>query len=124
MDNVEVVSNYNNIDPNEIENISILKDASATAVYGVRGANGVLLITTKRGKTGKPQMSYTANLALTQFTALRKNMDSYNYVRGWNEALRNDSYITRRNLAKRILKNTERAVTPFFTPIQIGLIWF
>ena len=93
VDGIEV-SNYNNIDPNEIENISILKDASATAVYGVRGANGVLLITTKRGKTGKPQMSYTANLALTQFTALRKNMNSYDYARGWNEALRNDSYIS------------------------------
>ena len=42
--------NFNTIDPNEIESISILKDASATAVYGVRGANGVILITTKRGK--------------------------------------------------------------------------
>jgi TonB-linked SusC/RagA family outer membrane protein len=93
VDGVEV-SNYNNIDPNEIENLTILKDASATAVYGVRGANGVLLITTKRGKTGKPQLSYTANLAFTEFTALRKNMNSYDYTRLWNEALRNDSYIS------------------------------
>lgn len=44
----------NDIDPNEIESITILKDASATAVFGVRGANGVILITTKRGKEGKP----------------------------------------------------------------------
>ncbi|RYG25759.1 MAG: SusC/RagA family TonB-linked outer membrane protein, partial [Chitinophagaceae bacterium] len=48
--------NYNNIDPDEIETVSILKDASSTAVYGVRGANGVLLITTKRGKSGTPQV--------------------------------------------------------------------
>jgi TonB-linked SusC/RagA family outer membrane protein len=93
VDGIEV-SNYNNLDPNEIENISILKDASATAVYGIRGANGVLLITTKRGKTGKPQLSYTANVAVTDFTALRKNLGSYDYARLWNEALKNDSYIT------------------------------
>ena len=45
------------IDPNEIESISILKDASATAVFGIRGANGVILITTKRGKEGKAKIS-------------------------------------------------------------------
>ena len=47
----------NDIDPNEIESITILKDASATAVFGVRGANGVILITTKRGKEGKARIS-------------------------------------------------------------------
>jgi TonB-dependent SusC/RagA subfamily outer membrane receptor len=73
VDGVEV-TNYNNIDPNEIDGISILKDASATAIYGVRGANGVLLITTKRGKTGKPQLTYTANVAMTDFTALRSTI--------------------------------------------------
>ncbi|WP_461054018.1 SusC/RagA family TonB-linked outer membrane protein [Spirosoma arcticum] len=88
------VSNYNNIDPNEIENLTILKDASATAIYGIRGANGVLLITTKRGKVGKPQLSYTANVAVTSFTSLRKGMNSYNWAKSLNEALRNDSYIT------------------------------
>jgi TonB-linked SusC/RagA family outer membrane protein len=93
VDGIEV-SNYNNLDPNEIDNISILKDASATAVYGIRGANGVLLITTKRGKTGKPQLSYSANMAITDFTALRKNLGSYDYARLWNEALKNDAYIT------------------------------
>ncbi len=88
------VSNYNNIDPNEIENLTILKDASATAIYGIRGANGVLLITTKRGKVGKPQLSYTANVASTSFTTLRKNMNSYDYARSFNEAQRYDSYIS------------------------------
>jgi TonB-linked SusC/RagA family outer membrane protein len=88
------VSNFNNIDPNEIENLTILKDASATAIYGIRGANGVVLITTKRGKVGKPQLSYTGNLAITSFTDLRKGMDSYNYARLNNEALRNDAYVS------------------------------
>ena len=44
------------IDPNEIESVTVLKDASATAVFGIRGANGVILITTKRGKEGKPKI--------------------------------------------------------------------
>ena len=58
------------IDPNEIETISILKDASATAVYGVRGANGVILITTKRGKEGAPRISASAQTAVTGFTRM------------------------------------------------------
>ena len=88
------VSNYNNIDPNEIENLTILKDASATAIYGIRGANGVLLITTKRGKVGKPQLSYTGNVAVTSFTNLRKGMNSYDYARLFNESLKNDAYVS------------------------------
>ena len=56
-----VERSMNDIDPNEIESISILKDASATAVFGVRGANGVVLITTKRGKEGKAKISFTTS---------------------------------------------------------------
>lgn len=52
------------IDPNEIESISILKDASATAVFGIRGANGVILITTKRGKEGKAKISFTTSASV------------------------------------------------------------
>lgn len=86
--------NYNNIDPNEIESISVLKDASATAVYGVRGANGVLLITTKRGILGKPQVTFTSQFAVSQFTDIRKYMGSYDYAVQNNEALKYDSYLT------------------------------
>jgi len=52
---------FGEVDPNEVETITILKDASATAVYGVRGANGVILVTTKRGMQGKAEISFTAN---------------------------------------------------------------
>lgn len=52
-----VERSFNNIDPEDIESFTVLKDASATAVYGVRGANGVILIKTKPGKVGKPQFS-------------------------------------------------------------------
>ncbi len=93
VDGIEAQS-YNNIDPNEIESISILKDASATAVYGVRGANGVLLITTKRGKEGKPKISLTSNFAISKFANFPENMGSYDYTRLYNEALKYDSYIT------------------------------
>ena len=87
-------TNYNNIDPNEIENISILKDASATAVYGVRGANGVVLITTKRGKVGKPQMSFTSSVARTSFPFLRDPMNSYEFATNYNLAAAYDSFVT------------------------------
>lgn len=76
---------YNDIDPNEIENISILKDASATAVFGVRGANGVILINTKRGKEGAPKVSATVQTAVTQFTKLPKYVNSYQYATLRNE---------------------------------------
>src|SRR5690606_21618284 len=56
----------NNIDPEEIESFSILKDASASAVYGVRGANGVILINTKRGKVGKPTVSIRTERGFTE----------------------------------------------------------
>lgn len=87
-------SNYNNIDPNEIESITILKDASATAVYGVRGANGVLLINTKRGHFGKPKVSLSVSTAVSNFPFLRENMNSYEWAAGYNKALAYDSYIT------------------------------
>ncbi|MFN3379333.1 MAG: SusC/RagA family TonB-linked outer membrane protein, partial [Runella zeae] len=88
------VDNYNNIDPNEIESVTILKDASSTAVYGIRGANGVLIITTKRGKTGPPKISYTFNQGFNSFTDMRKMMNSYDYAKNFNQAIKNDTYVT------------------------------
>jgi len=87
------VDNYNNIDANEIETVTILKDASSTAVYGIRGANGVLIITTKRGKTGVPVLSYTFNNSFNSFTGIRDQMNSYDYANSFNQALKNDSYV-------------------------------
>jgi len=80
-----VRDSYNDIDPNEVETISILKDASATAVFGVRGANGVVLITTKRGKEGTPKISATVQTAATSFTRLPKYVNSYQYATLRNE---------------------------------------
>lgn len=80
-----VRDSYDDIDPNEVDNISILKDASATAVFGVRGANGVILITTKRGKEGTPKVSATVQSAVSQFTKLPKYVNSYQYATLRNE---------------------------------------
>ena len=84
--------NYNGLDPNEIESVSILKDASATAIYGVRGANGVILITTRKGQKGKPHLSYSGNFAVQSPTALPHYLNSAEYCEMYNEALKNDAY--------------------------------
>ncbi|MDD2244901.1 MAG: TonB-dependent receptor [Dysgonamonadaceae bacterium] len=75
---------FSQIDPNEIESISILKDASSTAVFGVRGANGVVLVTTRRGKTGKPQINFSTSTALQQPISLVEQTGSYEFARFWN----------------------------------------
>lgn len=67
----------NDLDMSEIENISVLKDASATAVYGVKGANGVILITTKRGVKGKPVLTVSANSTIKSPSLLIKKLNSY-----------------------------------------------
>ena len=72
------------------ETISVLKDASATAVYGVRGANGVMLITTKRGRDQKPEVSLTANMQIQSPTRSDTYLDSYQSVTLLEEALKND----------------------------------
>lgn len=64
-----VERDFSQIDPNEVESITVLKDASATAVFGVRGANGVILITTKRGVEGKPKISASTSVGVVVPTA-------------------------------------------------------
>lgn len=75
---------FGQLDPNEIQDISILKDASATAVFGVRGANGVILVTTKRGTPGKASVSVTASAAVQQISQFVDFADSYTYGQMWN----------------------------------------
>lgn len=80
------------IDPNEIESVSVLKDASATAVFGVRGANGVILITTKRGKEGKTSLNVNAVQSFSSFTRRPARIHSLEYIDLRNQAYRNDGY--------------------------------
>lgn len=81
---------FSQIAPDDIETISVLKDASATAVYGVRGANGVILITTKRGTDQKPTVSLTANFQMQSPTRWDSYLNSYQSVTLLEEALAND----------------------------------
>jgi TonB-linked SusC/RagA family outer membrane protein len=78
------------IDPNEVQSISILKDASATAVFGVRGANGVILVTTRRGETGKASVSVSANYSLQAFICKPTRIHSWEFAELRNQAYLND----------------------------------
>ncbi len=75
------------INPNDIESMDVLKDASATAIYGARGANGVIIITTKRGKIGVPKISYDGSFSMQTVTRLIPMMDAYNFVKLQEEIL-------------------------------------
>ena len=74
---------FNNLDPSEVESISVLKDASA-AVYGARAANGVILVTTKKGKLGAPHISYSGTFGFTNEVARPKMLSAYDYGRLYN----------------------------------------
>lgn len=81
-----IEGNLNDIDVDDVESISVLKDAAATAVYGVRGANGVVLVTTKRGSKEKIQITARATVKLSQIKRLPEYLSSYDYARLANEA--------------------------------------
>ena len=84
-------SQFAAIDPNEIESLSILKDAATTAVYGIKGANGVVVVTTRRGRSGSPKISFRTEYATMEPTILPKYLDAYNTALLANQAQRNDT---------------------------------
>ncbi len=86
-----VERNINDIDPNEIASISVLKDAAATAVYGVKGGNGVIIVTTKRGTDQRPSVSLNANFGFKQPTVMPEYADYVTSMEMWNEAATNDT---------------------------------
>ncbi len=83
--------NIRTIDANEVESVTVLKDASATAVFGVRGANGVILITTRRGVEGKAELTINALQTYTSFTREPERLHSVDYMKLRNEASANDN---------------------------------
>lgn len=84
-----VERDFNNIDPDDIESISVLKDASATAVFGVRGANGVIIVKTKPGVIGKPVVSVDYYEGMSRFTKSSELADGLVYMEAVNEAMTN-----------------------------------
>lgn len=105
---------YVNIDPEDIASFQVLKDASATAVYGVKGANGVILIETKKGTKGKPRIKVEYTAGITSFTKLPDLADGVTYLQMANEASMNkgntpvytDEYI----------RNTYQQTDPYLYP--------
>ncbi|MDF3076812.1 MAG: hypothetical protein K0S09_701 [Sphingobacteriaceae bacterium] len=100
---------FSNIDPNEVQSLSILKDAAATAVYGVKGANGVILVTTRRGQVGAPRVNFRTEFGLQMPMHVPKILDAANMAILRNEALKNDATIS------------GGAYTPDFTDADIEL---
>lgn len=96
--------NINSIDPADIESFSILKDASATAVYGVRGANGVVLITTKRGQSGKLSITGRTNFTVSNLRRLPNYLRAHDYAQLANEA------------------RVVRGESPIYTDVELDII--
>lgn len=84
-------SNISKIDPNEVESISILKDASATAVFGVRGANGVIMITTRRGQAGKSELNVSVDQSVQKFLTQADRLHSWEFAELRNQAFLNSN---------------------------------
>jgi len=91
------------IDPNDVESVTILKDAAACAVYGIKGNNGVILVTTKRGTEGKTNISYKGSLTLSHLTTMPKFMNGTQYMQYYNLARGLDG------------------LTPYFTDEEIAM---
>lgn len=81
-----IEGDLNDLDPSDIESFSVLKDASATAMYGVRGANGVVVVTTKSGKAGKLKINFKTNLIMSESARMPEYVDGYTYAQLANEA--------------------------------------
>lgn len=107
------------IDPQEIESFTILKDATNTAVYGVRGGNGVILVTTKRGMVGKPQIQLRSELGFSSPVDLVKFGDGLMFMRMQNEALRNEGLPEL--FSKEKIQRTADNWNPYYYP---NVNWF
>lgn len=84
-----VERDFKDLDPNEINTLSVLKDASATAVFGAKGANGVIIVTTKRGAIGKPRLDVSASYGVEKATRIPDHIDSYTTMNMLNHAYMN-----------------------------------
>ncbi len=88
VDGVERELTY--VDPNEVASVTVLKDASSTAIFGIRGANGVILVTTRRGVSEVPQINFSTEVGLTDFTRIARNVDAYGFAKIRTQAEKND----------------------------------
>lgn len=106
---------FSNLDPNDIASISILKDASATAVYGVKGANGVIIVTTKRGRSGAVQLDFSANMSVKVPAMLPEYMNAYETMLMRNEAWSNDG-LWNKIVSDEVLQHYKDQDLPYLYP--------
>lgn len=107
---------FSRIDPNEVESISVLKDAASTAVYGIRGANGVILVTTLKGKEGPAKVNYSGNYAVQVPTRLPKFLNGYDFSVLQVEAQLNDNALVAPMFSKEELQKFKDGSDPLFYP--------
>jgi len=118
-----VERDFSNMDPNEIQTISVLKDASATAVFGARGANGVIIVTTRRGSVGKPKFDISATYGLNRATGIPEHIDSYTTMSMLNVARMNDQQFTQL-LSQDILEEYRNPSSPLKALQYPNVNWF
>lgn len=114
VDGIPITGGLNDINPNDIESMEILKDASATAIYGSRGANGVIIITTKRGKTGKPVVSYDAYVGVVKALGKAQVMNGEEFAEYKRES--------RRTSGKYKDSNRDSSDRALFEPVELESI--
>ena len=111
---------FSQIDPNEVESVSILKDASSSALYGIQGANGVIVVTTKRGRVSqKPVIDFTAQTALQQVTRLPQPISTYESALYFNDYDRNNN--TEPRFSDEALQIVQAGSEPYLYP---DVNWF
>lgn len=108
---------FSQIDPNEIESLSVLKDAASTAVFGVRGANGVILITTRRGTIGEPKISISTSTGIQQPMSYVQKAGSYEFARFWNLKQQNDNVVDKKlYFTREAIENYRTGADPIMYP--------
>lgn len=116
-----------NVDVNEVESISVLKDASATAVFGVKGANGVVLVTTKRGETSKPKISLSYNTTAKMLSRVPEKLDSYGALSVRNESIEREVVLNANSwddyTPYEILQRYKKSQSPEYSVIYPNVDW-
>ena len=107
---------FDQINADEVESISVLKDASATAVYGIRGANGVIIVSTKKGMDGPAKVSYNGNFSVQSPTCLPEFLKGYEFARLYNEAAANDNPDAEPAFSDEELQKFKDGSDPLFYP--------
>lgn len=119
--------NMNDIDANDVATISVLKDASATAVFGVEGANGVILITTKRGKAGKTTLNFNYLATAKMLSKQPATLDSYAALKARNEIIEREGVLNESSwndyMPYEIVKRYQKPQTPEYAEIYANVDW-